>query len=43
VGDSAQLKTALEGKLTFEVLGAIPQPATPVKTPAKPGKTTSPS
>ena len=43
VGDSAQVKTALEGKLTFEVLGETPKPTTPAKTPTKPGNTTSPS
>jgi zinc protease len=43
VGDSAQVKTGLEGKLTFEVLGETPKPTTPAKTPTKPGKTTSPS
>jgi zinc protease len=43
VGDSAQVKTALEGKLTFEVLGETSQPTTPARTPSKPGNTTSPS
>jgi predicted Zn-dependent peptidase len=43
VGDSAQLKTALEGKLTFEVLGETPPLVTPAKPPIKPGKKTSPS
>jgi zinc protease len=43
VGDSAQLKVALEGKLAFEVLGESPQPVAPVKTPSKPGTETSPS
>ena len=43
VGDSEQVKTALEGKLTFEVLGETPKPTTPAKTPTKPGSTTSPS
>jgi len=42
-GDSAQVKTALQGKLTFEVLGETPKPTTPAKTPTKPGNTTSPS
>jgi zinc protease len=43
VGDSAQLKTALEGKLQFEVLGEVSQPQTPSKKPTKPGTATSPS
>ena len=42
-GDSAQVKTALQGKLTFEVLGETPKLTTPAKTPTKPGNTTSPS
>ena len=43
VGDSAQLKTAFQGKLTFEVLGETPPLGTPAKPPTKPGKKTSPS
>jgi predicted Zn-dependent peptidase len=43
VGDSAQLKTALEGKLTFEVMGETQPSPAPAKTPKKPGITTSPS
>jgi zinc protease len=43
VGDSAQVKTALEGKLTFEVLGETRLPRTPAKTPTKPGNRTNPS
>ena len=43
VGDSGQLKSALDGKLTFEVLGETPLPVTPTKTPTKPGVRTNPS
>jgi len=39
VGDSAQLKGALEGKLSFEILGEAPKPIAPAKTP----RPTSPS
>jgi predicted Zn-dependent peptidase len=42
VGDAAQVKSALDGKLTFEVLGETPQPITPAKSPTKPGTTTNP-
>jgi len=43
VGDSAQVKTAIQGKLTFEVLGETPPSPRPAKTPTKPGNKTSPS
>jgi zinc protease len=43
VGDSGQLKTALDSKLPFEVLGETAQPVTPTKTPTKPGTKTNPS
>ena len=43
VGDSAQLKVTLEGKLPFEVLGESPQPVPPAKKPSKSGTASSPS
>lgn len=43
VGDSGQLKSSLDGKLTFEVLGEVPPPVIPAKTPTKPGITNNPS
>ncbi len=42
VGDPLQLKPALQGRLQFEVLGEMPEPAASPKPPAKPGTASSP-
>lgn len=42
VGDPQQLKTTLQGRLQFEVLGEIPEPTPSPKPPAKPAPTSSP-
>jgi predicted Zn-dependent peptidase len=42
VGEEAPLKTALQGRVPFEVLGEVSAPAAPAKTPTKPASNANP-
>jgi zinc protease len=42
VGEAEPLKTSLQGRVQFEVLGEVSAPAPPAKTPAKPASNANP-